>query len=95
MFHQFSEEIQKLLIVIAMEDALETTRENHESLELQHLCCERKADFLKEINLEKTKESLLDAIYYYKMYMLDACWKGNKKIVKQNLKELPSKSAKL
>ena len=82
-------------MLVAMEDALSTIKCNHAALELQRKCREKKADVLKELNLNKTKEDLLEATYYYKMYFSYACWKGNKKLVKQNLNKLKSKTAKL
>ena len=82
-------------MLVAMEDAPSTIRSNHGALELQRKCREKKADVLKELNLNKTKEDLLEATYYYKMYFSYACWKGNKKMVKQNLNKLKSKTAKL
>jgi len=66
-------------MLVAIEDSPKTIRANHSSLELQRKCREKKAELLKEVNLEKTKEDLLEAKYYYRMYFSDACWKGNKR----------------
>ena len=95
MFHQFSSKIQRCLMLVAIEDSPTTKRANHSSLELQRKCREKKADLLKEFNLEKTKEDLLEATYYYRMYFSEACWKGDKRLVKRNLGKLTSKTAQL
>ena len=67
-------------MLVATEDAPSTIRGNHAALELQRKCREKKADVLKELNLNKTEEDLLEATYYDNMYFSYACWKGNKKI---------------
>ena len=89
MFHQFSSKIQRCLMLVAIEDLPKTIRANHSSLELQRKCREKKAELLKEFNLEKAKEDLLEATYYYRMYFLEACWKGDKRVVKRNLGKQP------
>ena len=39
-------------------------------------------------------ESYIDALYYYKMYHSNACWKADPKIVTRELKKLSSDNAK-
>ena len=50
---------------------------------------------MKDPNLEKMKEHLLEATYYHKMYASPACWKGDVKVVYAKLAKLKSKDAKL
>ena len=73
MFHQFSDKIQKYLLLVAIEDAPKTRKSNHEALKLQRRCREKKAEILKDLNLEKTKEGHIEAMYYFRMYSSDVC----------------------
>jgi len=50
---------------------------------------------LKDLYLEKTKEGLIEAMYYFRMYSSDACWKGYVNLVQANIDRLESKTAKL
>ena len=56
MFHQFSNKIEKCLLLVTMEDSPQTEKSNHESLELRRQYREKKVDVLKELDLEKMKE---------------------------------------
>ena len=58
-------------------------------------CWEKKAEIPKDLNLEKTKEGLIEATYYFRMYSSDACWKEDVNLVQANLDRLESKIAKL
>ena len=67
--------------MVVIEDALLTRNTDHASLELQYRYRERNAEvlILREVNLEKTKEELIETTYYYKIHSLDACWKFDMK----------------
>ena len=69
MFHQFSDKIQKCLLLVAIEDAPKTRKSNHEALELQRRCRGKKAEILKDLNLKKTKEGLIEATHYFSFRM--------------------------
>jgi hypothetical protein len=56
---------------------------------------EKKAEILKDLNLEKTKEGHIEAMYYFRMYSSDVCWKRDVNLVQANLNRLDSKTAKL
>ena len=88
MFHQFSDKIQKCLLLVAIEDAPKTRKSNHEALELQRRCWEKKTEIPKDLNLEKTKEGLIEATHYFRMYSSDACWKEDVNLVQANLDRL-------
>ena len=45
--------------------------------------------------MDKAKEELVEASYYWEMYNSDVCWKGQQSIVKKMLGRLKSDSAKL
>ena len=81
MFHQFSDKKQKCLLLVAIDNAPQTRKLNHEALERHHQCQGKKSDVLNELNLEKTKEGLIQVTYYCGMYSSDDCWKGDVKLV--------------
>ena len=93
MFHQFSDKIQACLLLRVIEDAPNTIKSNHEALKLQQWCREKKAEILKDLNLEKTKEGQIEATYYFRMYSSDACWKEDVNLVQANLDRLESNTA--
>ena len=94
-FHQFSADIQRGLLLVDTEDAPKTREANHELLELQRRCRESKAEILMGLNLEKTREHLLETTYYHKMYDSPSCWKGDVKVVDANFAELKYEAARL
>jgi hypothetical protein len=50
---------------------------------------------IEKKGLEKMKEDLVEASYYWEMYHSDVCWKGKQSIVRKMLGWLTSESAKL
>ena len=46
-------------------------------------------------SLDKAKEDLIEASYYWEMFHSEVCWKGNPSIVSKMLRRLKSESAKL
>ena len=46
-------------------------------------------------SLEKSKEGLVEASYYWETYHSDVCWKGKHSIVHKMLGQLKPESAKL
>ena len=88
------EEIREAIIRVALEDAPETRRQHSDELESHREARRIKEELIKEKNDEKMMESYIDALYYYKMYHSNACWKADPKIVTRELKKLTSDNAK-
>ena len=93
LFHEFPDEIQIALVLVAMEDAPRTRTENMESLDAQRKAKRAKAEILKQAGMEKATEEYIDAIYYFKMYHSMACWKSVRD-VNDGLKKLQTKKDK-
>ena len=93
LFHEFPDEIQIALVLVAMEDAPRTRTENMESLDAQRKAKRAKAEILKQAGMEKATEEYIDAIYYFKMYHSMACWKSVLD-VNDGLKKLQTKKDK-
>ena len=55
----------------------------------------KKEEMIEKKSLDKAKEELVEASYYWEMYNSDVCWKGQQSIVRNMLGRLKSKSAKL
>ena len=94
LFHELDEEIREAIIRVALEDAPETRRQHSDELESHREARRIKEELIKEKNDEKMMESYIDALYYYKMYHSNACWKADPKIVTRELKKLTSDNAK-
>lgn len=53
-----------------------------------------KEEELKRLALDKSVEEHIDSLYYLRMYNSAACWKGEPKVVTQELGKLKSEAAK-
>ena len=95
LFHQFSEEVQRCIVMVAMEDAPQTRTENMEELELQRECKRKKEEIMKKEGMEKATEAAIDAHYYWSMYDSDYCVKGDVRNVKQSVNKLSSETRKI
>lgn len=93
-FHQFGKEVQEAIVSVAMQDAPKTRQRNNKDLEVQAKARKLKDDLAKEKSLEKASEEYIDAVYYHRMYNSDACWKGEPRVVTNELGKLKSDAAK-
>ena len=50
---------------------------------------------IEKKSLGKAEEALVEALYYWDMYVLDVCWKGKQSIDKTMLERLQLESAKV
>ena len=55
----------------------------------------KKEEMIEKKSLDKAKEDLVEASYYWEMFHSEVCWKGNLSIVSKMLGRLKSESAKL
>jgi hypothetical protein len=94
LFHQFAHEIRHAIVVVAMKDAPATRLRNNEDLALQAKARREKEEMIKAKNMEKATEELIEAMYYYAMYSLAACWKDNVRIDDSELKKITSETAR-
>jgi hypothetical protein len=95
MFHQFDPKMRECLLMVAIEDAPETISGNRDDLDKQQEAKRKKEEMIKKKSLEKAKEDLVEASYYWEMYHSEVCWKGRVCIVQKMLGWLKSESAKL
>ena len=77
-----------------MKDAPATRLRNNEDMALQAKARREKEEMIKAKNMEKATEELIEAMYYYTMYSLAACWKDNVRIVDSELKKITSETAR-
>jgi hypothetical protein len=68
---------------------------NRDDLDKQREAKRKKEEMIKKKSLEKAKEDLVEASYYWEMYHFDVCWKGKYSLVHKMLGRLKSESAKL
>ena len=93
-FHGLHLILRDCIVQVAMQDAPKTRAANNEALELQQLAKQAREELKKEKNMEKATEQFIEALYYYRMYYSEACWKGSVTRVTQGLKKLTSETAK-
>ena len=72
-----------------------TVATNRDDLDRQREAKRKKEEMIEKKSLDKTKEELVEASYYWEMYNSDVCWKGQQSIVRKMLGQLKSDSAKL
>ena len=68
MFHQFDEQIQQSIILVAMKDFPSTYKQNNQDLEHQAKARDANDNILKEKNMGEVIEEYIDALYYHHMY---------------------------
>ncbi len=88
MFHQFDPKIRECLLTVAIEDAPATISTNREDLDKQQEAKRKKEEMIEKKSLDKAKEDLVDASYYWEMFHSEVCWKGNLSIVSKMLGRL-------
>ncbi len=88
LFHQFPNELQEVIVRVAMKDAPATRLRNNEDLALQAKARHVKEEMIKKKNMEKATEEYIEGMYYRKMYNSEACWKGNVRVIDHELKKL-------
>ena len=94
LFHSFPPELRSSVLIMAMENAPATRKENANELEFVHQARQRKAELQKKKCMEKSTEEYIEATYYFDMYKFPAGWKSIEEMT-QGLKELTSKTARL
>jgi hypothetical protein len=95
MFCQFERKMRECLLTMAIEDAPDTISVNRDDLDKQREAKRKKEEMIEKKSLEKAKEDLVEASYYWEMYHSEVCWKGKQSIVQKMLGRLKSESAKL
>jgi len=78
---------------VAIEDAPATISTNREDLDKQREAKRKKEEMIEKKSLDKAKEDLIEASYYWDMFHSEVCWKGNLSIVTKMLGRLKSMSA--
>jgi hypothetical protein len=79
--------------MVAIEDAPETISGNRDDLDKQQEAKRKKEEMIKKKSLEKAKEDLVEASYYWEMYHSEVCWKGRICNVQKMLGRLKSELA--
>jgi hypothetical protein len=93
LFHEFDEAItiRKAIVMVAIEDVPKTRIQHRNELLESHAPARRiKEELIRQKNDNKMTEDYIDALYHYKMYHSDACWKGSPRVVSRELKKLTS-----
>ena len=75
-FCQFDPKMHECLLAMAIEDAPVTVATNRDNLERQWETKRKKEEMIEKKSLDKPKEELVEAPYYWEMYNSDVCWKG-------------------
>ena len=94
MFHQFCDEIQHCLIGVGVEDSHEQDTINDRELGDKRKSEREKENKLEEKGLKKAQKKLINAIYFYYMYLSSACVKDDQKLVIKIVKELSLDAAR-
>ena len=68
---------------------------NRDNLDRQREAKRKKEEMIEKRSLDKAKEELVEASYYWEMYSSDVCWKDQQSIVRKMLGRLKADSAKL
>jgi hypothetical protein len=92
-FHQFDPKMRECLLTVAIEDAPTTISTNIDDLDKQQEAKRKKEEMIKKKSLDKAKEDLMEASYYWDMFHSEVCWKGKLSIVTKMLGLLKSVSA--
>ncbi len=95
MFHQFEPKMRECLLTVAIEDAPVTISINRDDLDRQQEAKRKNEEMIKKKSLDKAKEGLVEASYYWEMFHSKVCWKGKQSVVQKMLGRLKSESAKL
>ena len=94
MFFGLPDDVKHAIVLVAMEDAPSTSRQNRADIQAQDTARREKEELLKEKNLEDATEEFIEGLYYHRMYFSPACWKDDYRIVARELRKLSSESAK-
>jgi hypothetical protein len=95
MFHQFDPKMRECLLTVAIEDVPVTISTNRDDLDKQREAKRKKEEMIEKKSLDKAKEDLVKASYYWEMYHSKVCWKGKLSVVTKMLGRLKSESAKM
>jgi hypothetical protein len=95
MFHQFDREMRDCLLTVAIEDAPVTISTNRDDLDKQREAKRKKEEMIEKKSLDKAKEDLVEASYYWEMFHSEVCWKGKPSVVTKMLDRLKSETAKM
>ena len=88
------DDVKQAIVLVAMEDAPSTSRQNRADIQAQDTARQEKEELLKEKTLEDATEEFIEGLYYHRMYFSPACWKDDYRIVARELRKLSSESAK-
>ncbi len=78
-----------------MEDAHVTISTNRDNLDKQREAKRKKEEMIDKKSLDKAKEDLVEASYYWEMFHSEVCWKGKPSVVTKMLGRLKSETAKM
>ena len=95
MVHQFEPKMRECLLTVALEDAPHTISTNRDGVDRQRKAKRKKEEMIKKNSLDKAKEGLVKASYYWEMFHSEVCWRGKQSVVAKMLGRLKSESAKL
>ena len=97
MFHQFSSELQRAIVTVAMQDANKTKERNNEQLRIIAAAKRRKEEVEKQKAYDKATNQYIKAQMLIDMYHSGsgACVKGDPKLVTSELKKLGSDTARM
>ena len=85
-FHQFDPKMRKCLLTVAIEDAPATISYHRDDLDKQREAKRKKKEMIEKKSLDKAKEDLIEASYYWdSMFHSEVCWKGKLIIVTKML----------
>ena len=86
-FHILSTEACEAIITVDIEDAPVSRATNRAGLERVDQAKLDREEFIVNKNLDKSNKSLVKATMYHEIYNSEACWKGDSKIVRANLRK--------
>jgi hypothetical protein len=98
MFHQFEQKMRECLLTLLIEYApapgvISVIREELDNK--QREAKRTKEEMIETKSLEKSQESLVEALYYWEMYHSDVCLKGKQSIVQKNISWIKIRVSKI
>jgi hypothetical protein len=84
--------MRKCKLTVAIEDAPATISMNRDDLDNQREDKRKKEEKIENKSLDKAKEGLIEASYYWEMFHSKVCWRGKQSVVAKMLGRLKSES---
>ena len=94
LYHGLPKKLQRTILMMCMEDALATRKQNNDDLNRSREWRAQKDKVAKEKGLEDAEEEFIECIIYHRMWDSEACWKTVTNVT-TGLRRIKTKSGKI